>query len=190
MRILVLGGSFNPVHIGHLILGEELAAEFGYDRVLLVPARVPPHKELRDDPGPAHRLAMLEAAVAGDGLFSVDDRELSREGPSYTVDTLRDILGSCPMDGKPGLVLGDDLAAGFPSWKDPEAILSMAELVVARRSGQPLDLAFPHRLAANLLIPVSSTLVRQRISAGGAWRHLVPAAAAAYITEHGLYRTA
>lgn len=188
MRLLVLGGSYNPVHIGHLILGEELAVEFGYDRVLLVPASLPPHKALVDDPGPDARLDMLRAAVEGEPLFSVDDCELKRGGLSWTVDTLRSVIGSYRPDGRPGLAIGDDLAAGFPKWKEPEEIVRLAELVVARRDGGDFTLGFPHRRADNLLIPVSSTLVRRRIAAGGAWRHLVPAGARAYIDEHGLYR--
>ena len=103
MRLLVLGGSFNPIHIGHLMLGEEVAAEFGYDRVLLVPSFLPPHKALADDPGPEARLGMARAATAGSGAFLVDACEIEREGLSYTYDTLGHVMGAYPLDGKPGL---------------------------------------------------------------------------------------
>lgn len=184
----MLGGSYNPVHIGHLILAEELATEFGYDRALLVPARVPPHKALVDDPGPGTRLAMLGAATAGDPFFLIDDCELSRPGPSWTVDTLVHVTEAYDLDGKPALVMGDDLAGGFGSWRDPDGIAALADLIVARRGGAAFRLEYPHRLASNLLIPVSSTMVRARIASGGAWRHLVPEGARAFIAEHGLYR--
>ncbi|MFH2114128.1 MAG: nicotinate (nicotinamide) nucleotide adenylyltransferase [Spirochaetota bacterium] len=188
MKFLILGGAFNPIHIGHLILAEELAVEFGYDRVLLVPSFQPPHKVLADDPGPDARLAMLKAAVSSDPLFVVETCELERGGVSYTVDTLDFLNAAYSMDGRPGLVIGDDLASGFPFWRDPEGIVARAELILARRSGcMPEAFAYPHRFASNLLIPVSSTLVRQRVSAGGAWRHLVPDGVAAYIAAQRLY---
>ncbi len=197
MRLLILGGSYNPVHVGHLILAEELACEYGYDRVLLVPALAPPHKALVEDPGAAARLAMLRASVEGDPLFIVDDCELRREGPSYTVDTIRYAIARYAPQGKPGLAIGADLARGFGSWREPQAILALAELVVARRgtAGRAEDgsveaqsaLPFPHLLAANSLIPISSSLVRERIQSGGAWRRLVPEAAARIIEKERLY---
>lgn len=188
MKMLMLGGSFNPVHVGHLILAEEVAWQFGCERVALVPARQPPHKALRDDPGAQHRLAMLRAAVDGDELFAVDDCELLREGPSYTVDTLRQLRERYRPDGGLYLVIGDDLAQGFTAWREPGTILSLATLIVARRSGRPYDLALPHLRADNSLVPVSSSLVRSRIAQGGAWKRLVPEGARSYIERHGLYR--
>jgi nicotinate-nucleotide adenylyltransferase len=188
MRFLILGGTFNPIHIGHLILAEELAVEFGYGKVLLVPSLQPPHKVLADDPGPEARLTMLRAAVSSDPLFVVETCELDRGGVSYTVDTLDHIIGAYDMVGKPGLVIGDDLASGFPFWRDPEGIVARSDLILARRSGcMPEVFAYPCRFASNLLIPVSSTLVRQRVASGGAWRHLVPDGVAACITARHLY---
>lgn len=188
MKFLILGGAFNPIHIGHLILAEELAVEFGYDRVLLVPSFQPPHKVLEDDPGPEARLAMLEAAVSSYPLFVVNTCELDRGGISYTVETLDFLLSAYAMDGRPGLVIGDDLASGFPFWRNPDGIVARADLIMARRSGcLPEVFAYPCRFASNLLIPVSSTLVRQRVLAGGAWRHLVPDGVAALIVDKCLY---
>ncbi len=198
MRLLILGGSYNPVHLGHLILAEELACEYGYERVLLVPALEPPHKALVDDPGADMRLAMLRASVEGDPLFIVDDCELKREGPSYTVDTIRHAIARYAPRGKPGLAIGDDLARGFGSWREPAAILELADLVVARRGGEGRPggnespdgrgaLPFPHMRAANSLIAISSSLVRERIKSGGAWRRLVPEAAARIIAKERLY---
>ena len=190
MRLLVLGGTFNPIHLGHLVLAEEVACEFGYDRVLLVPAFIPPHKALSGEPGADVRLEMLRAAVEGEPLFSVDGCELERGGVSYSVETLNHVIEAWEPEGKPGFVIGDDLAAGFAAWRNPARICELADLIVARRNGLAFKLDFPHRNASNMLLPVSSTDIRARIASGRPWRRLVPAAAATYIESHGTYRIA
>jgi nicotinate-nucleotide adenylyltransferase len=187
MRLLVLGGSFNPVHLGHLMLAEEVAAEFNYDDIVLVPSFLPPHKTLQGDPGPQHRLEMVRAAVRDDERYSVDDCEMLRGGPSFTIETLHHIAAKYKPTGQPGLVIGDDLAAGFASWRDPDGICSVANLIVAVRGGQ-YSLQFPHLKAHNMLIPISSTDIRARIAAGKPWRRLVPPGAVEYIQAHGLYK--
>lgn len=188
MRLLVLGGSFNPVHLGHLMLAEEVAAEFSYDTIMLVPSFMPPHKTLSDDPGPSHRLGMLRAAVEGNPGYLIDTCELERKGLSYTYETLQHLTATYPVDGRPGLVIGDDLAAGFASWRNPEGICDLADLVLARRGGEPGAIRFRHRSAHNMLLPVSSTDIRARIAAARPWRWLVPSRVAKYIEDHELYR--
>ncbi|OHD23612.1 MAG: nicotinate (nicotinamide) nucleotide adenylyltransferase [Spirochaetes bacterium GWB1_59_5] len=188
MRLLVLGGSFNPIHLGHLMLAEELASEFFYDRIMLVPSFMPPHKTLADDPGPAPRLDMVRAAVDGNPMYLVETCELERKGLSFTFDTLEHIVTTYALDGKPGLVIGGDLAVGFGSWRNPEGICRLAELILARRGGIPSSLPYPHRAAHNMLLPVSSTDIRSRIAEARPWRLLVPATVAQYIEEHELYR--
>ena len=190
MRLLVLGGTFNPIHLGHLVLAEELAWEFGYDRVLLVPACIPPHKAMGVEPGPGVRLEMLKAAVSGEPLFSVDGCELERGGVSYSVETLDHVIEAWAPQGKPGFVIGDDLAAGFGSWRNPARICELADLIVGRRTGLAFELGFPHKSAGNMILPVSSTDIRTRIASGKPWHRLVPANAAAYIESHGTYRIA
>ncbi len=188
MRLLVLGGSFNPVHVGHLVMAEELRAEFGYDSVLLVPSLDPPHKALRDDPGAEHRLAMLRIAAEGEPSLRVDDCEIRRGGTSYTVDTLADIASRYPIEGRPGLVIGDDLIPGFPAWREPEAIAAAADLICAHRSSfEELPLGFPHRYAKNSLVAISSSMVRERIAAGRPFRRLLDRGVFEYIVERGLY---
>lgn len=187
MRILLFGGSFNPVHWGHLILAEEVREEFGYDRVLFVPAAQAPHKIEAHDPGAGSRLELLRIACAGNQAFGVDDWELCRPGPSYTIDTLRALPGRYAYEGLPGLVLGDDLAAGFGQWREPDAIASLAELVLARRLGTDPVLAWPHRRATNRLIPLSSSEIRQRLAEGRSVRYLLHPGVEAAIREKGLY---
>jgi nicotinate-nucleotide adenylyltransferase len=188
VRLLLLGGSFNPVHLGHLVMAEELRSEFGYDLVLLVPSYKPPHKDIDREPGPEHRLAMLRLAVGGDPTMAVDDCELRRGGTSYTIDTLADISSRYEIEGKPGLVIGDDLIPGFPSWHRPEAIAATADLVCAHRgSDEELPLGYPHLYARNSLIRVSSSMVRERIAAGKPFRRLLEPSVYDYIVERGLY---
>ena len=188
MRLLVLGGSFNPVHIGHLVMADELRAEFGYDLVVLVPSLRPPHKELAEEPGPERRLAMLRLAVEEDDDIAIDDCEIGRGGTSYTIDTLTDLGFRYRIDGKPGLVVGDDLVPGFPSWKNPSEIAEAADIIIAHRSSEDeLPMPFPHRYAHNSLVKVSSSLVRRRIAGGRPFRRLLAPGVYRYIVENGLY---
>lgn len=187
MRILVFGGSFNPVHLGHLILAEELREEFSYDLVLFVPSARPPHKAIASEPGPEERLRMIELAIEGNPAFAVDPCELARPGLSYTIDTLGQVLDLPGIEGKPGLVLGDDLVAGFSGWRDPEGISRIADIIVARRDGSHVDLAYPHRRASNRLIPLSSSEVRERLASGRSVRYLLPESVRRHIEERRLY---
>jgi len=190
MRIAILGGSFNPPHIGHLILAEEILATRAYDTVLMIPANLPPHKIPKDDPGAEMRLVMLRASVESWPQIVVEPCELQRRGISYTVDTLHEIFRKYRCDGKPGLVIGDDLALDFLTvWKNPEEILDLADVVVAHRLyAEEVDLPYPHRYVHNIIVPISSSLVRERIAHQGAWRSLVVPSVREIIETYGLYR--
>lgn len=187
MKLLVFGGSFNPVHWGHLLAAEELREEFGYDLVLFVPAARPPHKTLLDDPGAEERIEMLRLAVSGNSTFRIDDCEIGREGLSYTVDTLKELPERYHIDGKPGLVIGDDLASGFKDWHCPAEIAGLSDIIVARRSGAAFELPYPHREAHNRLIPISSSEIRARLASGRSVRYLLPDPVFEYIGKKGLY---
>lgn len=188
MRAVVLGGTFNPVHYGHLFIAEEVRIDFGYDVAILVPANQPVHK----DPSPlidgCHRLEMLRRAVEEGGSLLVEPCEIERGGPSYSVDTIEVLVRRYGIDGKPGFIIGDDLAAGFSTWKDAERLSRSVDLYVARRTLEgSVRLEFPHRSVANTVLPISSSEIRRRISEGRAVRFLLPDEVLAYIKENNLY---
>ena len=197
MRIGILGGTFNPPHLGHLICAEFAFEQLELDRLLLVPSGVPPHKPRgSEDPGAPVRLALCRAAVDGDGRFEVSSLEVEREGPSYTVDTLRVLHDQTP-DNDLYFIVGGDAAASLPRWRDPEGILSLATLVIARRSGtsgtglrsvlEGLHGGERHQMLRMPQIGISSTQIRARVRAGRSIRYLVPQGVATVISEQGLY---
>ncbi|MDR3114956.1 MAG: nicotinate (nicotinamide) nucleotide adenylyltransferase [Treponema sp.] len=190
MRYAILGGSFNPVHLGHLFLADTVLSALDYDRIILVPAFQSPFKPggLEAGASPKDRLDMLAAAVAGDPRLTVDDCEIRREGVSYTVDTLEDIVGRYLPRGKPGLILGDDLARDFPRWRRSAELAEKAEVIIARRflAGEAAY-PYPCRQIANEVMALSSAMIRERIAGGKGWRSLVPAAVRTIIEDRGLY---
>ncbi len=137
MRIAILGGSFNPLHVGHTMLAEAMIKEYGYTKVLFVPTCIPPHKEIKDGATTLQRLEMLEAFCCseGRGYFEVDDCEIRRGGVSYTYDTLLYILEkySGKLEGKPALLMGQEIAAEFDKWKNPDLIAKMADIFIVPR---------------------------------------------------------
>jgi nicotinate-nucleotide adenylyltransferase len=195
-RIGILGGMFNPPHIGHIALARAAASELGLQRVLLTPVLVPPHKPAKWDPGTEHRLHMCRLAVRGDPHLGVCTLELERPGPSYTVDTLRSIHASNP-DAELTLIVGADMALTFGSWRESREILKLSRLAVAERgstaSRQVLEALAPlggqDRTAFLEMAPleVSSSLVRRHLTAGEPIEELVGAEVAGYIAEHELY---
>jgi len=197
-RIGILGGSFNPPHLAHLVCASEAAAQFELDRVLLTPVAAPPHKDAQRDPGPTERLELCRLAIAGDEQLGVCDLEVLRGGPSYTVDTLRELHARTPEDHLT-FIVGGDIALGLPSWHEPEAVLGLARLAVAERSGagrgdiaSRLRECFPDAPAPAFFdmprMDISSSQVRARIAAGRPIRYLVPDLVAEHIARGKLYR--
>jgi len=196
-RIGILGGTFNPPHVAHLVCAQDARAQLGLDHVVLMPVHTPPHKEAVGDPGAEVRLAMCHAAAEDDPGLEVSRLELERGGPSWTVDTLRALHATAPGD-ELTFIVGGDQAQGLPTWREPAAILELAVLAVAAREGigredvraRLGDLVPPGRLAFFDMprIDVSSSDVRRRVAAGRPIRHLVPDRVAALIAERGLYR--
>jgi len=197
-RIGILGGSFNPPHLAHLVCASQAAAQLALDRVLLTPVAVPPHKEAEQDPGPQVRLELCRLAIAGDEQLGVCDLEVGRGGPSYTVDTLRELHARTPEDDLT-FIVGGDIALGLPSWHEPEAVLGLARLAVAERSGSGRE-EITRRLAERFgeagapvffdmpRLDISSSEIRRRVAQGDPIRYLVPDRVAEQIARGRLYR--
>jgi nicotinate-nucleotide adenylyltransferase len=199
VRIGILGGTFNPPHLGHLVCAQEAYIQLQLDEVLLIPTHTPPHKRVREDPGPNHRLELCRLAVRTDERFAVSDMEVRRDGPSYTVDTLEKLQATV-QDSDLYLILGGDIATGLPQWREPERVLSMSTLAVVDREGTPraaIEAALDRLSGGECVrfftmpqIAISSTLVRRRLQARQPVRYLVPAEVIDYIERHQLYGTA
>ena len=197
MRIGVLGGTFNPPHLGHLLCAQEAYVQLALDVVMLIPARTPPHKPVEEEPGVEHRLELCRRAARDDERLEVSDLEMSRPGPSYTVDTLS-LLHSKAPDNDLFLIVGGDIAAGFADWHEPERVLSLATLAVAKRSGTDrasIDASLARLSGGDRTrffrmpgVDISSTMVRERVRSGLPIRYFVPEPVEGYITEKGLYR--
>ena len=190
MRLAILGGSFNPVHVGHLVLADFVLSLLNYDRVILVPAFQSPFKSANEGASVRDRIDMLTASIPGDPRFAIEDCEINREGLSYTIDTLKDIIARYMPEGKPGLIMGDDLLSTFHNWRSPAEIADMADLIIARREAGSIDLKtfpYPHRIIDNEIINVSSSQIRNKIARGEAWRYLLPNGARHIIEERLLY---
>lgn len=189
MKLAVLGGSYNPIHIGHLMLADSVCCNYGYDTVAFIPAYLSPFKHGHTGATPQDRAAMVELAITGNPSFYCERCELSREGVSYTIDTLRFLKKKYPhCEGKIGLIIGDDLVADFARWHEAETIPQYADIIVGRRFGAPASsLPFPHKELGNAVLPVSSSGIRAAIQEKKSWRYLVPSAVYSYIKEHTLY---
>ena len=192
----MLGGAFNPPHIGHLALAQEAYARLGLDEVLLMPMAGAPHREIDPEPGAQVRLRMVELAVQGDVRLNACPLEVDRGGRSYTAETLRALRDRGPADER-FLILGGDAAAGLPSWREPEEVLRLATVAVAEREGWERDRvreALEGLEGAEKVvffemprIDVSSSLVRRRAAEGLPVRYFVPDLVAEEIAERGLY---
>ena len=193
----VLGSAFNPPHLGHLALAQEALWQLGLGEVVLVPTGQAPHKRIAEDPGKEQRLAMTRLAAADDARFSVSSLEVEREGPSYTYETLQ-LLAKERGDSELVFVMGADAAVGLESWREPERVVELARIAVARRAGiSDSEVAAVMRSlgaadrATMLEMPqfgVSSSAVRERAAAGRPLRYLVPEPVARFIEEKGIYR--
>jgi nicotinate-nucleotide adenylyltransferase len=201
MRVGIFGGTFDPVHVGHLILAEQAREQARLDEVWFVPAPRPPHK---DEPALTrfdYRAEMLALAVAGQPAFRIDEVEKERAGPSYTVDTLQE-LRRLHQGHTFLLLVGSDSLADLPAWREPQRILEMAGLVVMARPGAalvspdvlrqrlglPPGSPVPLEVVGAPLIDVSSRDLRRRVGEGRSIRYFVPRAVEVYVHEKRLYR--
>lgn len=196
----ILGGTFDPIHVGHLALAREARRALGLERVLMVPNAIPPHK----GPGvsaPEHRAAMVRLAIADDPDLELSSLELDRPGPSYAVDTVSAVAGRSRAEGRPEpwFILSDDALVELPTWRQPERILERARIAAAPRPGSPrpsrlwLEEQFPGRSSRITLldgpnVDIAASDIRARVGRGEDVSGLVPEAVAAYIAAQGLYR--
>jgi nicotinate-nucleotide adenylyltransferase len=199
----VMGGTFDPLHVGHLAVAEEARDSLGLERILFVVAGQPPHKHPADVTPVEHRLAMVEIAIAGNPAFELSRLEVDRPGPSFSVDTLAELDRLERAAGRAPdltLILSAETFADLPSWHEPERLLGLARIAVVPREGYPapdpgwLARAVPGQedrvdFLEGPRLGLSSSALRARAAAGRSIRYLVPDAVAGYIADHGLYRT-
>ena len=189
----VFGGSFDPPHVGHLMIAEQAKQELMLEKVLFVPAFIAPHKANGTSASAEHRVRMLRLAIKGNPAFKVSTIELDRKGISYTVDTLAEVQRQFPA-AELFLIIGSDNLLDFQTWKSPREILGMSRLAVYERKGirktTVPDRSMPPaiRLTGDF-IDVSSTTIRSKIRQGKSIRYLVPEAVEKYIIDHRLYRS-
>ena len=198
MRLGIFGGTFDPIHYGHLVLAEQCREQCQLDEVWFVPAAQPPHKLTASISTAKARCEMIQFAIAGHSAFRLSPIELERTGPSFTVTTLDQLKSENPSRGL-FLLIGADSLRDFPHWREPARILQQATIVAVNRGDRPLpdrtairtvcgDLADTQIISATMpAIDLSATDIRSRVSQKKSIRYLVPRAVEAYIQEHGLY---
>ena len=217
MRIAVFGGSFNPLHNGHAMLADTIIKELHYDKVLFVPTFIPPHKIVNESIAAEHRLGMIKAFCHSvpDNVFVAEDCEIRRGGVSYTFDTLTFLAEKYKnlLDGKLSFVMGDEVAAEFHKWKNPDGIAQIADFIITHRYHDAGVLesklvknipgkdyagdfkarfdekkfGYPCLYLKEPMLPVSSTQIRGRILENRSFKYLIPPAVYDYIKEHKLY---
>jgi nicotinate-nucleotide adenylyltransferase len=193
MKLGIFGGSFDPVHHGHLIVAEYVRELAGLDRVLFVPTMISPHKAEAEATEAVHRLAMLREAVKDNPFFEILDIEIERGGISYTIDTLR-LMKEGRTSDEFFLMIGADNVRDFRTWKEPGEIVKQARLIVMNRPGfsaQPDDPELPADVIRCTVpaVDISATEIRRRVMRGLPISYLVPPSVSSYIDRHRLYRT-
>ena len=192
MKIAILGGTFDPPHLGHLILADTVIKELDYDKVLFIPSKIPPHKNISGEVSNEDRLNMLKLSIKDDKRFSFDDYELKSEGISYSIKTLNYLYQNYNIDGKIALIIGADLIKDFHKWKEPEKISELANIVaVNREENENLFKENIEKYKIKIIIApridISSTLIRERIKKNKAFRYFLNDKVYDYIISNKLY---
>ncbi|MDD5634234.1 MAG: nicotinate-nucleotide adenylyltransferase [Candidatus Omnitrophica bacterium] len=190
MRIGIFGGSFNPIHIGHLILAQECWDKFRLDKVIFVPAYMPPHKELQGKVSAADRLNMVRIALEGDDRFEISTYEIDQAAVSYSIDTIKYLKGKYEKNDTFFFLTGADSAENLSKWKDIDKILELTTFIIATRPGWNEDNAYEDsvKYATIPLVEISSTMIRDRIKKRKPIDFLIPCKVVQYIRDKGLYR--
>ncbi len=194
MKIAILGGSFNPVHNAHIMLATEVLKK-GYNKVLFVPAFKPPHKELAQGASDAQRLEMLKRAVSINSCFEIETCEMDRQGVSYTIETIFFIEKkySEKLQGKVGLIIGEDLVDTFNLWKNVDLLVERVDILLAKRTSNVQKIndsdlfSYPCTYLENENLDISSHMIRDLIQQKKEWKHLVPSEVYEYILKEELY---
>lgn len=196
-QVAIMGGTFNPIHHGHLIMADRALDQFHLDQVLWIPAGDPPHKVIAPGASSADRLEMVRRAIADHPQFVCSDREIRRQGRSYTVKTLEELVAEEP-ETRWHWMIGVDALADLPSWFEVDRVVQLCDWIVAPRVGPQeaaqviaevsQQLPIHAQILAAPIIEISSTLIRQQVWQGGSIRYLVPPAVETYIWDHQLYR--
>ncbi len=190
MKIGLLGGTFNPIHTGHLILAQECWHRLGLDKVIFIPAFIPPLKDAKPEVGPADRLNMVRLALEGDDRFEISTYELDKKGTSYSIDTIKYFKEQHGGQAEIFFLTGSDSAESLSMWKDIDDILSLTNFVIATRPGWGEKSSYEDRLTRLVMpsIEISSSMIRERIKKREPIDFLVPASVVGYIRNKGLYR--
>jgi len=189
MRIGILGGTFNPIHMGHLILAEEAMSKLDLDELVFVPTFIPPHKTVDADIKPGDRLKMVELAIKDNPHFKVSKFEIEAKKKSYSIETLRDFRKKYGENAQLFLITGSDLLKDLFSWKDVNEIFKMSKFIVANRAGYPVS-SVPKEAETEVITPIeiSSEDIRKRVKEGRTIRYLVADKVRSYIAKRGLYK--
>ena len=188
MKIGILGGTFNPVHIGHLILAEEAREKLALDKIIFVPANLPPHKDNGNIAGAGVRLKLLKLAIKGNKYFGVSDSEIKRQGRSYTIDTIREFKAKYPLD-ELYFIIGSDLLKYLEEWKDLTEINKMVKFIAATRPGYPLEKIPSYIQTLGIrAVDISGFEVRRCIRENKSFRYLIPEAVFNFINRKRLYK--
>lgn len=200
IRIALMGGTFDPIHYGHLIAAETVRFALNFDKVIFLPARTPPHKQKIIVSDARHRYAMVEMATISNPYFEVSSMELNREGSTYTVDTIRELRSKLGWDAEIFFIIGSDAVFEILTWKNPEELLSMCSFVAVTRPGYDKDKLYSRieelkKQYNSSIIPVeipayaiSSSEIREKAANGESIKYMVPESVEYYIKKNNLYR--
>jgi nicotinate-nucleotide adenylyltransferase len=194
MRLGIFGGTFNPIHLGHLIIAQESLYQFKLDRIIFVPAAMPPHKSKRDIAIAHHRLRMVKLAIAGNPQFAISDIELKRKDKSYTIETIKTLQNKYRPQTELNFIIGLDALLEFFTWKDASELLELCWFLVAPRKGfeiNLLDTRIKHRMRLIDMEPVniSASEIRKRIRLHSPIRYYLPEKVYKYLIESSVYDT-
>jgi nicotinate-nucleotide adenylyltransferase len=187
--LAIFGGTFNPIHHGHISIAASAKHEFGYGRILFIPSSIPAHKEADPFTADNDRIAMMVSAIGEIDYIHIDTCEIDRGGISYMIDTVDYIDAHYDYTGRPGLIIGDDLLTGFHKWRRADELVERVDLIIARRTSvQEQEFSFPHRYLNNPIVNAASRDIRDFVAHGRCFNEYVPSGVSRYIDEHQLYR--